>query len=80
MSDSESQMQTNIITLILIKQTQFLLDLLFVVSKFAYGYKRKGSSGKDYRRFITGEDHDSSINTETLNCRELSLIQICSLH
>ena len=63
MSDSESQMQTNIITLILIKWAQFLLDLLFV-SKFAYSYKRKGSSGKDYRRFITGEDHGSSINLE----------------
>lgn len=73
-------MQTNIITFILIEQVQFLLDLLFVVSKFAYRYKRKGSPGKDYRRFITGEDPGSSISTESLNCRELSLIQVCSLH
>ena len=39
-------MQTNIITLILIEQVLFLLDLLFVVSKFAYRHKRKGSRGK----------------------------------
>lgn len=65
-------MQTNIITLILTKQVQFLLDLLFVVSNFAYRYKRKGRSGKGYRRFITRQDLGSSINTESLSCRELS--------
>ena len=47
------------------------MDSLVVGSEFAYRGKRKGSSGKEYKD-VTRQDRGSSINTEMLDCRELS--------